>query len=161
MVHGSTSHRRICGVRLWTSSSHPFAPYVCLTGASATGKTTVANELLGQPIDLVVLDADVLCAEEMDTPEDRYARFRSTWLRLASNIHQAGRSTLLVGSGIPEQYANRPERAYVGPMHWMALVCDDAVLEARLRARPAWRESPTSSWLRCSLSTSGSCYLRD
>ena len=24
-------------------------------------------------------------------------------------------------------------------MHWMALVCDDDVLESRLHARPAWR----------------------
>jgi hypothetical protein len=75
----------------------------------------------------------------MDTPDDGYARFRSTWLRMAVNIHQAGCSTLLIGSGVPEQYDHRPERAYVGPMHWMALVCDDDVLEARLRGRPTWR----------------------
>ena len=102
-------------------------PMFFLTGASATGKTTVGNELLGSS-DPIVLDADMLWAPEMDTPEDGYARFRSTWLRLASNIHQSGRSTLLIGSGVPEQYDSRPERAYVGPTHWMALVCDDDVL---------------------------------
>jgi gluconate kinase len=110
-----------------------------ITGASAAGKTTVGNELLGQITDPVVLDADILWTEEMDTPEDGYARFRSLWLRLAINIHQSGRSTLLIGSGIPEQYEARPERAYVGPIHWMALVCDDDSLETRLRERPAWR----------------------
>ena len=114
-------------------------PMFFLTGASGTGKTTVGNELLGSLDDPVVLDADVLWAPEMDTPEDGYARLRSTWLRLGSNIHQAGRSTLLIGAGVPEQYDGRPERAYVGQMHWMALVCDDDVLESRLRARPAWR----------------------
>jgi hypothetical protein len=114
-------------------------PMFVLTGASAAGKSTVGNELLGSQNDPIVLDADMLWVPEMDTPEDGYARFRSMWLRLSSNIHQAGHSTLLIGSGVPEQYDSRPERAYVGPMHWMALVCDDDVLEARLRARPAWR----------------------
>jgi hypothetical protein len=112
-------------------------PMFFLTGASATGKTTVGDGPLGSLSNPIVLDADMLWAPEMDTPEDGYARFRSTWLRVATNIHQAGRSTLLIGSGVPEQYA---ARAYVGPMHWMSLVCDDDVLESRLRARPAWRE---------------------
>ena len=30
-------------------------------------------------------------------------------------------------------------RRLVGEIHYLALVCDDAELEARLRARPAWR----------------------
>ena len=75
----------------------------------------------------------------MDTPEDGYAQFRSTWLRMTINIHQSGRSTLHVGSGVPEQYEHRPERAYGGPMHWMVLVCDDDVLETRLHSRRRWR----------------------
>jgi hypothetical protein len=113
-------------------------PMFVITGASGAGKTTVGNELLGQITDPVVLDCDILWSKEMDTPEDGYARFRSTWLSLAINVHQSGRSTLLIGSGTPEGYESRPERAYVGPIHWMALVCDDDALETRLRERPAW-----------------------
>jgi hypothetical protein len=101
-----------------------------LTGASAAGQTAVGNELLGYLSNPIVLDADMPWAPETDTPEDGYAGFRSTWLRLASNIHQAGCSTLLIGSGVPEQYEGRPERAYVGPILWMALVCDDKALES-------------------------------
>jgi hypothetical protein len=114
-------------------------PMFVLTGASGAGKTTVGNELLGQITDPVVLDCDILWSEEMDSPDDGYARFRSTWLRVAANIHQSGRSTLLIGSGTPEGYDGRPERALVGPIQWMALVCDDDELEARLLERPAWR----------------------
>jgi len=110
-----------------------------LTGASGAGKSTIGDELLGRVSDLVVLEADILWAPEMDIPEDGYARFRSTWLRLAANIHQSGTSTLLVGSGVPEQFETRPERRYVGAINWVALVCDDDLLEQRLRARPRWR----------------------
>jgi hypothetical protein len=110
-----------------------------LIGASGAGKTTVGNELLGHTTDPVVLDCDILWSKEMDSPDDGYARFRSTWLRVAANIHQSGRSTLLIGSGTPEGYEGRPERALVGSIHWMALVCDDDVLETRLRERPVWR----------------------
>jgi hypothetical protein len=60
-------------------------------------------------------------------------------MRLAANIHQAGTPIVLVGSGVPEQFDCRPERRCIEEMHWVTLVCDDHVLEQRLRARPAWR----------------------
>ena len=110
-----------------------------LTGASGTGKSTIGDELLGQIEDPVVLETDILWAPEMNTPQDGYARFRSTWMRLAVNIAQSGRSTLLIGAGVPEQFQARPERRYIGDIHWLALVCSDEVLEQRLRSRPAWR----------------------
>ncbi|TMB93209.1 MAG: nucleoside kinase, partial [Chloroflexi bacterium] len=62
-----------------------------LTGASGTGKSTIGDELLGQIEDPVVLETDILWAPEMNTPQDGYARFRSTWMRLAVNIAQSGR----------------------------------------------------------------------
>ena len=104
-----------------------------------SGKTTLADQLLGELTDPVVLDADILWGPEMDTPSDGYARLRSTWMRVAANIAQSGRSTLLVGAGVPEQFEVRPERRYVGDIHWLALVPADEVLEERLRTRPTWR----------------------
>ena len=43
--------------------------------------------------------------------------------------------------GIPPNVEPCVERRYFNETHYLALVCDDAVLEARLRARPAWRKS--------------------
>jgi hypothetical protein len=40
---------------------------------------------------------------------------------------------------VPGQLEACPERRLVGEIHYLALVCEDAELEARLRARPAWR----------------------
>jgi hypothetical protein len=39
----------------------------------------------------------------------------------------------------PGQLEACPERRLVGEIHYLALVCDDAALEARLRTRPTWR----------------------
>ena len=46
---------------------------------------------------------------------------------------------LLCGTVVPGQLEACPERRLVGQIHYLALVCEDAELEARLRARPAWR----------------------
>jgi hypothetical protein len=54
-------------------------------------------------------------------------------------IHQSGRPVVLVGTVVPVQFERRPERAFVGEIHYLALVADPDVLGSRLRARPAWR----------------------
>jgi broad-specificity NMP kinase len=46
---------------------------------------------------------------------------------------------LLCGTVVPPELENRAERALVGPIHYLGLVCDPAVLRTRLAARPAWR----------------------
>ncbi len=73
--------------------------------------------------------------------------FRNTWLRVAKNIGQAGRPVVLVGSALPEQFENCPERRYVARIHYLALVCDEGALIQRLRARPVWRGSGTADFI--------------
>jgi hypothetical protein len=48
---------------------------------------------------------------------------------------------VLMAGGIPDQFEASPERRYFAHIHYLALVCDDKELLARLRARPAWRMS--------------------
>ena len=114
-------------------------PLFLVTGASGAGKSTVGELLLGNITSHVVLEADILWSADMNTPEDDYARFGSSWLRMAANIHQAGRSVLLMGARTPESFARLPERATVGEIPCLALVASDDELVRRLRARPAWR----------------------
>ena len=51
---------------------------------------------------------------------------------------------MLVGAAVPEQFAPCSGRRYCSVVHHLALVCDDDILEARLRARPTWRRSGTA-----------------
>lgn len=115
-------------------------PLFALTGPSGAGKSTVAR-LLPQPLAdvAVVVEQDVLWAAGLQDPADDFADFRRTWLRMAGMIHQSGRPVVLVGTVVPEQFERRAERAFVGEIHYLALVADPGVLRSRLRARPEWR----------------------
>lgn len=116
-------------------------PLFILTGASGAGKSTICLELPARLPECVSLETDILWRPEFNRPENDYQDFRDTWLRLAKNIGQGGRPVVLRGSAIPEQFEHRPERRYFASLHYLALVCDDAALADRLRARPGWRQS--------------------
>jgi hypothetical protein len=152
----------VCGHR------HPFRrqPLFVVTGASGAGKTTVGLRLGAVLPECVVLDNDILWCkpfEQLDVSDADPHPFRTLWLRVAKNIGQAGRPVVLLGSALPEQFEASPERRYFDCIHYLTFVCSAEVLDARLRARPAWRKSGTDDvrrdmqrfnrWLRENAST--------
>ena len=120
---------------------HPFlrSRLLLVTGASGCGKSTVLRRLQG--LDAAVLfDSDILWGPHFE----RDARaFFETWLRVCKNTAQAGRPVVLfgAGTGVPANLEACVERRYFGALAYLALVCDDATLADRLRARPGWRRS--------------------
>jgi hypothetical protein len=130
----------ICG---WCGHRQKFLrpPLFVVTGANGTGKSTVARHLAGETRDYVCLDADVLWRPEYDTRHDGLAAFQDLLLRVAKNLSQSGRPVLLMAGGTPDQFEASRERRYFSDVHYLALVCSDADLIARLQARPAWRMS--------------------
>ncbi len=116
-------------------------PLFVVTGASGSGKTTAALKLQSLTQDFVVLDQDVLWIEAFNEPANDYRTFRNTWLRMVKNIHQGGKSVVLFGTAIPEQYEKCVERRYLNCIHYLALVCQPEELKQRLKERPQWRKS--------------------
>jgi len=130
---------RLCGFE------YPFLrlPAFFVTGASGTGKTTIALAMLKTDNPFVCLDQDILWNDSFNSGSASHDVFRNTWLRLIKNINQSGKAVMLFGSTIPEQIENCPERRYIGDTYYLALVCQPGVLANRLTARPQWRNSGT------------------
>ena len=118
-------------------------PLLLIGGASATGKSAILQELAGRFTAAVLLEADLLWLQEFEKPPEGNRRFFETWLRLAKNIGQSRRPVTLFGAGlaVPENIEQCEERRYFSQTHYLALVCEEDVLQRRLLARPAWRNS--------------------
>lgn len=114
-------------------------PLFAVSGASGTGKTAIGNQLPAALPECVVLEQDLLWKNEYAESPDALTSFRRTWLRVAMNIGQGSRSPVLLGTVLPEQHEDTPERRFFSAIHYLALVCREEELERRLRARPAWR----------------------
>ncbi len=119
-------------------------PFLCLPlliigGASGTGKTTACLRLLGRMRRAVLLDCDLLWRPEFNHPEDNYRDFFDTWLALCREINQSGRPVALFGSGfgVPHNLEVSVHRRYFSTVHYLDLVCSEAVQRARLTARAA------------------------
>jgi gluconate kinase/ribosomal protein S27AE len=120
-----------CGDHQWL----PDYPLFVVTGASGTGKSTIAEPLRRRLPDCEVFDTDTIlhvAALGWDT-------WRNTWLQLAHAIALNGRATVLCGPLVPGHLENLPARRLVGPIYFCNLDCPDTLLAERLRARPAWR----------------------
>jgi adenylate kinase family enzyme len=113
-------------------------PLFVVTGASCTGKSTLCNILAKSVTNFVCFSADVLLNTVF---KDDWHKFRNLCLRIAKNINQAGKPTIIFGSTIPSQYEECAERRYFGNSYYLALVCNDNELKKRLKNRPSWRNS--------------------
>lgn len=124
-------------------------PLLVVGGASGSGKSTLCQALLGRAPRVVPLDSDLLWRAEFNTPADGFAQFFETWLRLAVAIHQSSGPVVLFGAGfaVPANLEERVYRRYLGPIHYLALVCREDVLRQRLRSRPAWRDSGSEGFM--------------
>jgi hypothetical protein len=125
------------------------SPLLLVGGASGTGKSTAGLLLPGRLPGAVVLEADILWGPHFDHQDEGYRPFFETWLRTAKSIAQSGPNVMVVGAGfaVPANLESCIERRYFSALHYLALVCDDRVLAARLRARPGWRGSSAETFI--------------
>lgn len=124
-------------------------PLFLVTGASCSGKSTLCQELLDRERDYIVMESDILWNEVYDTPEDGYCAYRETWLELCANISQAGRPVVLCGCVTPDQLERLSGRSLFTELLYLAVVCEDAALEERMRVG---RGVTDEGWIQSSLS---------
>lgn len=108
-------------------------PLFIVTGASCVGKTTLCNELFLNETAYIVMEGDLLWEDRYNTPEEDYLAFNRLWLRVCANIAQGGKPVVLCGCRVPKQLEDLPERELFTHIYYLAVVCDDAVLEERMR----------------------------
>lgn len=120
------------------SYEHPFLslPLLFLSGPSGVGKSTIGLRLQRSCKELVVIETDLFWIKPLE--DDQEMRWE-LMLRVAKNIMQAGKPVLMVGTALPQHHTKSIEKRYFASMNYLAMVCEDAQLRARLEARPDWR----------------------
>lgn len=125
---------------------HPFLslPILFLSGPSGVGKSTIGLRLLRETKGLIVIETDIFWIEPLHN--DTELRWE-LMLRVAKNAMQSGQPVIMVGTALPQHHTNSIEKRYFSDMHYLALVCDDQLLENRLKARPEWRGCGTADYI--------------
>ncbi|MFC5653456.1 hypothetical protein ACFPYJ_30930 [Paenibacillus solisilvae] len=107
-------------------------PLFIITGASGVGKTTIVKRLRE-----VLTDSEIFDTDEMHAADWQQAR--SNWLKVAFQIAQSGRHTVLCGTMMRHDIEDCDHFRFFRHVYYINLHCDDAARESRLRARPQWR----------------------
>lgn len=110
-------------------------PLFIITGASCVGKSSMCEVLFQNEKEYIVLESDILWDDIYNTPDDGYRRYREMWMQLCKNISQIGMPVVLCGCAIPEQFERCDGRKDFTSIHYLAVVCDNAVLEERMARR--------------------------
>lgn len=106
-------------------------PLFIVTGASGVGKTTVIKELRGLLPDADIFDIDSI---HPFVGED-WNKIQNIWLRVARNIAESGRISIICGTMMPWDVEKCEDYQYFKKIYYLNLHCDDETRELRLRAR--------------------------
>ncbi len=133
-------------------------PLFVVTGASGVGKSSACEVLFQNEKDYIVIENDLFWNKVYMTPENNYRPYRELSLRVCANISQAGLPVVLCCAAMPEQLEVCRERGYFTKIHYLAVVCDDNVLEERMRSG---REITDTDWIQGSKDFNGWFKNRD
>jgi hypothetical protein len=110
-------------------------PLFIVTGASGSGKTYVIKELRRMMPDFDIFDPDNL----VEFIGHDWEKMRNIWLRVARNIAQSGRMTIICGTMMPWDIENCADFPFFKHVYYLNLHCDEQTREKRLRERN-WSE---------------------
>jgi hypothetical protein len=110
-------------------------PLFVLNGATGVGKSTVGDAAVPLLPQCVHVDGDWLWSMEYFGDSDAVDAYYARWLRIAVELSQSGRPVVFRGACNPDRWHDSPLVAYFSGIHYLALVAEPDVHEARLRAR--------------------------
>ncbi|MFD2614895.1 AAA family ATPase [Paenibacillus gansuensis] len=111
-------------------------PLFIVTGASGVGKTTVIKNLRGLLPEVDIFEIDAI----HEFVGDDWNRIQNIWLRVARNIAESGRISIICGTMMPWDAEKCEDYQYFKNVYFLNLHCDDETRELRLRARN-WSEN--------------------
>jgi len=110
-------------------------PLFIVTGAGASGKTFVVKELRKIMPDYDVFDYDTIFQFlKKDDKVDKH-QIQNIWLRVAREIAESGRKTIICGLIKPEDIEICKDFHYFSHIYYLILHCDEETRETRLRER--------------------------
>ncbi len=127
-------------------------PLFIITGTSGVGKSTICAELFKKEQVYIVMEGDLLWHQVYNTPEDDFREYRELWLNVCKHISQIGLPVVLCGCAVPEQFENCFERRGFTNLYYLAVVCDEDVLESRMRTG---RKINDEGWIKSSVHFNG------
>lgn len=110
-------------------------PLFIVTGASGSGKTYVIKELRRLMPDFDIFDPDNL----IEFIGHDWEMMRNIWLRVARNIAENGRMTIICGTMMPWDIEKCADFPFFKHVYYLNLHCDEETREKRLRERN-WSE---------------------
>ncbi|RXZ77643.1 nucleoside kinase [Paenibacillaceae bacterium] len=106
-------------------------PLFIVTGSSGSGKSYVINELRTILPDFDIFDIDNL--REVGVTDEQ--QIRDVWLRVARNIAESGRMTIICGTAMTWDIEKCIDFPYFKHVYYLNLHCDEETREKRLRER--------------------------
>lgn len=117
-------------------------PLFIVTGASGSGKSYVIQDLRRLMPDFDIFDPDHL----VDFVGHDWEKIRNIWLRVARNIAESGRMTIICGTMMPWDIEKCADYSLFKHVYYLNLHCNEETREKRLRERN-WPEEEIQNHL--------------
>jgi hypothetical protein len=132
-----------CGYR------EPFVqrPLWWIAGSPGSGKSTLTPLLRARLPDCIVFEGEAIDFWRFEGPASDYSSLYNQWLKVAWEIASNDRPVVMLATALPEQLDACTMQNRFSAIHYLGLVCAEDAQIARLRARPAWRNSTAPEFI--------------
>ena len=127
----------------------PFArhPLWWIAGSSGSGKSTLVPLLRRELPGCIVFEGEAIDFWRFEGEPGEYSSLYNQWLKVAWEVAVNGVPVVFVATALPDQLDACTFLSRFSAVHYLGLVCDEAVQARRLRTRTAWRQSASPEFI--------------